>query len=108
MEDAPLHQVPRGLVPAPHLAIVEFLSHPELQMSSHQGVTFYPPKDVSLGSLEGKVLCGSHGGNEPEQRLQTHDRPCPHPCSSGLKETIVFEILSLTFLVWLQGKQWLL
>lgn len=42
---------------------------------------------------------------EPEQWLQIHDRPSPHPRSFGLKETIIFEILSLEFLIWLQGKQ---
>lgn len=42
---------------------------------------------------------------EPEQWLQKHDRPSPQPSSFGLKETIIFEILSLDFLIWLRGKQ---
>lgn len=36
---------------------------------------------------------------EPEQWLQIHEGPSPHPRSFGLKETIIFEILSLKFLV---------
>lgn len=41
---------------------------------------------------------------EPEAPPDTQQTPSP-PGSCGLKETIVFEILSLRFLDWLQGKQ---
>lgn len=54
-----LHQGPCSLAPAPHPAHLKV--PPKLRRTVHQGVTA-PHKGMSLGSLEGEVLCGSRGG----------------------------------------------
>lgn len=73
-------------------------------MTVHQGVTA-PHKEMSLAVWKVRSSVALVVAGEPERWLQKHNRPSPHPRSFGLKETIIFEILSLDFLIWLQGKQ---
>lgn len=78
-------------------------------MSVHQGSHTNAHRDVSRQSgKRGRSSVALGMAVEPEQQLQIHNRPSPHPHSFGLKETIIFEILSLKFLVWLLGKRQLL
>lgn len=62
------------------------------------------PTERFLGSLQGEVLRGCDCSRARAVPPDTQQTLSP-PGSCGLKETIVFEILSLRFLNWLQGKQ---